>query len=175
MTDPSSIRIRPATSSDESFLVELIPRLRAFGPGPLRPPEAMDQAEQEAVRRALRNPSSETLLLVAELVGAASGESQDSMPAGLALAETHTDYFTGEQHGHLAILAVAEAAEGKGVGQSLMAAVEAWARRKGHRFLTLNVFDENHRAKAIYAKAGFRPDAIKYLKELGNPGAAGEP
>lgn len=172
---PPSIRIRPAIPSDESFLVDLIPRLRAFGPGPLRPPEAMDRAEQDAVRSALASPSSETLLLVAEIVGATSRVGPTPMRAGLALGEAHTDYFTGEQHGHLAILAVAEAAEGKGVGQSLMVAVEEWARDRGYRFLTLNVFDGNHRAKAIYAKAGYRPDAVKYLKELGDPGATDHP
>lgn len=198
MTDPPSIRIRRATLADESFLLDLIPRLRAFGPGPLRPPEAMDGAEQDAVRRALRSPSAETVLLVAEMMNGASeasrapggampaadgptpapsgampaagGPGRSQIRAGLAMGETHTDYFTGERHGHLGILAVAEAAEGKGVGQSLMAAVEEWALNRGYRFLTLNVFDGNHRAKAVYSRAGYKPDAIKYLKVLDDSG-----
>ncbi|MEX2527920.1 MAG: GNAT family N-acetyltransferase [Gemmatimonadota bacterium] len=167
MTAHSSIRIRPARPSDETFLVALIPRLRAFGPGPLRSPEAMDRAEQDAVRRALADASPDTVLFVAELTGADPLGTESPRPAGLALGESHTDYFTGERHGHLGILAVSEEAEGQGVGQALLAATESWARERGYRFLTLNVFDGNHRARSIYAKAGFRPDAIKYLKELG--------
>jgi GNAT superfamily N-acetyltransferase len=58
----------------------------------------------------------------------------------MAYAETGTDYFTKESHGHLAILIVAEAGEGRGVAPALLEAVESWAADRGYRFVALNVF-----------------------------------
>lgn len=99
-------------------------------------------------------------LLVAELDGAG--------PAGVAHAHTAADYFAGERHGHLSILAVAAAGEGKGVGRALLAAVEAWSGAQGHRFLTLNVFAGNDRARAVHECAGYGHDTLRYVKVLGD-------
>lgn len=141
--------------------MDVVPRLRAFGAPPLRPARAMDSAERQALERALASPAPDTLLVVAELdaIGA----------AGVAYAVSATDYFTGERHGHLSILAVIAAAEGQGVGRALLAATEAWALAQGYRFLTLNVFAGNRRARAVYERAGYAPDTIRYLKELETP------
>lgn len=52
-------------------------------------------------------------------------------------------------------LAVVPAARGRGVGRALLAAAEARARARGCGKLTLEVLEENHRARAVYARAGF--------------------
>ena len=156
--DPVSPRVRPAVAADHDAIVALVPRLRAFGDVPLRDADALDRAERETLERALHAPEPEAALLVAELD--APGV------AGVAYAHAATDYFTGERHGHLAILAVAAAAEGQGVGRALLGAVEDWARARGHRFVTLHVFAANARARAVYARAGFTPDTVRYYKEL---------
>jgi GNAT superfamily N-acetyltransferase len=150
--------VREAIAADHDFIIGVVPRLRAFGPPPLRPVESLDRAEREALERALAALPSDALLLVAELDAVG--------PVGVAYAETATDYFTGERHGHLGILAVTEAGEGQGVGRALLAATEAWATTLGYRFLTLNVFDRNERARAVYERAGYVPDTIRYVKEL---------
>jgi len=154
-----TIRVRSAMHADREFLVGIVPRLRAFGPSTLRPVDALDRAERETLLRALDDPKPDTVLLVAE--------DDVGHPAGVAFAESPTDYFTGERHGHLGILAVAAGAEGKGAGRALMAAVERWATECGYRFLTLNVFAGNERARTLYERAGFSPDTIRYVKELG--------
>ena len=79
---------------------------------------------------------------------------------------TQTDYFTREAHGHLAIIAVAEAGEGRGVGRALMAAVEQWAIGRGYRLLTLSVFEANTRARDLYERNGFGVDMLRLIKEL---------
>ena len=152
------ITIRDATAADRDFIVALVPRLRAFGPPPLRPPDALDHAERLTLERALDDPMPDALLVVAELAGVGR--------AGVAYAETWIDYFTGEQHGHLGILIVAEAAEGRGVGRALLEATEAWAAARGYRFVTLNVFADNAHARRVYERAGYVQDAIRYVKEL---------
>ncbi len=154
------VRIRPAAEEDRAFILSTVPRLRAFGPPPLRPADALDRAERAALEAALADEADDAILLVGELDGGA---------AGFAYAHTATDYFTGERHGHLAIIAVAEAGEGRGVGRALLEAVEGWSSARGHRFITLNVFAGNGRARAVYERAGYGPDTVRYAKELRRP------
>ena len=151
------LTLRPATAADLGFLRALVPRLRGFGPSMLRPAAAMDDAEQQAFAQAVTHPGPGHAVLVAEL---------DGHPAGAALFEEKTDYFTGEAHGHLGIIIVGDGAEGQGVGKALLDACEDWARARGHRFVTLNVFDRNARARRFYERSGWHPDAVKYVKEL---------
>lgn len=150
--------IRPADARDREFILDLVPRLRAFGPPPLRPASALDEAERATLERALQALAPDATLIVAEL--------PDLGCSGFAYAESLTDYFTRERHGHLNILAVAKTAEGRGVGQALLAAVETWSRAQGHRFLTLNVFADNRRARALYERAGYAVDIVRYVKAL---------
>ena len=153
-----SVTLRKATPGDRQFILDLVPRLRAFGPPPLRPAEALDEAERNALNRALDHPQPDHAIFVGEL--------PEVGPAGIAYVETATDYFTGERHGHLAILIVDESGEGQGVGKALLAAVEEWAAAQGYRFITLNVFAGNARARAVYERAGYSPDTVRYAKEL---------
>lgn len=156
------VSVRNARPDDHAAILALVPRLRAFGPSSLREPDDLDRAEREALAGALTAPRPDAAVLVAELPG---------LPlAGVAFVHEATDYFTRELHGHLSVLAVAEAAEGRGAGRALIAAAEAWARARGYRFLSLNVFAANARARAFYEQAGFAPDTIRYYK-VTSPGA----
>lgn len=76
------------------------------------------------------------------------------------------DYFTGEQHAHVNDIVVTAEAEGKGAGKLLLAKADEWAKQKNARWITLNVFDENFRARKVYEKAGYNIEWIKYLKEI---------
>jgi GNAT superfamily N-acetyltransferase len=158
------ITVRAARPADRDFIVSLVPRLRAFGPPPLRPPEAVDRAEREALERALDALPEGSALFVAERDGAG--------PAGVLYLETATDYFTQERHGHVAILVVSEAGEGHGVGRALLQAAEAWGVERGYRFLTLNVFGGNARARLLYERAGYAVDTVRYAKVLPDGGGA---
>lgn len=156
-----TVHVRAATPADRDFITGVVPRLRAFGPPPLRPADALDRAEVEALRQALDDPAPNSVLLVAELEGVG--------PAGVALADTAVDYFTHERHGHLSIIIVSEEGEGHGVGRALLEAVEAWSAARGHRFITLNVFAGNQRARRVYERAGYVEDTVRYVKELPPP------
>jgi GNAT superfamily N-acetyltransferase len=85
---------------------------------------------------------------------------------GAAYAECLTDYFTQETHGHLGILMVAENAEGHGLARLLVRTVEDWARGRGLRYLSLNVFAGNQRARSFYERAAFSVDTLRYVKPL---------
>jgi GNAT superfamily N-acetyltransferase len=153
-----SIKVRQARAEDRDFVLETTSRLSAFGPPPWR--EAADVVEGEArtLREFFESPDPSSALLIAE------AESGDAV--GFALLEEARDYFTHDWHGHLGILAVAEAAEGLGAGAALIRAAEAWARRRRYPTLTLNVFERNRHARDVYEHFGFQPDTIRYIKKL---------
>ena len=152
--------IRNARRDDLASLVALVPRLRAFGSQPLRTDAELDRAEVLTLTRAVETLEDDALLLVAERTAATP------WVVGVAYAETAVDYFTQEKHGHLGILAVAREAEGKGAGRAMMDAVESWAMGRGYRFITLNVFAQNERARMVYERAGYAADTIRYAKPV---------
>ena len=154
----TSFLVRPAAPCDLAGVVALVPRLRAFGAPPLRPIEALDAAEQRTIEQFFDAPPEGAHLWVAVTA--------DRGVIGAAYAHDAKDYFTGETHGHLGILAVSADVEGQGVGRALMAGVERWAAERAYRFITLNVFAGNARALGVYERAGYRPDTMRYVKEL---------
>ena len=152
------ITIRPATVADEPFLFRLTERLADF-PVPLwRTREMIARADNAVIREALDQPSPGTLLVVAETA--------ERTPVGYLLATTRDDYFTGKPHGHVEILAVEPAVEGRGIGRALLDAAEGWARSREYDHLTLNVFAANERARAVYGRLGWEPELIGYRKAL---------
>jgi RimJ/RimL family protein N-acetyltransferase len=47
-----------------------------------------------------------------------------------------------------------------------MRAAETWTRDKGYRKLTLNVFEQNHRARRLYERCGFAVETLRYTKPV---------
>jgi len=85
---------------------------------------------------------------------------------GYVLATTKHDYFTRTAHAHVEVLAVDAAAERRGIARALMGCGRGMARRRGYRWVTLNVFDTNARARALYDSLGYDRETIQYRKGL---------
>jgi GNAT superfamily N-acetyltransferase len=151
------IRVRTARGTDRGFVLQTAARLAAFGPPPWRSAEELVEGEVRTLRDFFESPDDGSRLLIAE-----SGDRR----LGFALLEELRDYFTLERHGHVGILAVTQDAEGKGAGSALMRAAENWARNRGYRTLTLNVFSTNDHARRVYEHFGFVQDTVKYVKVL---------
>jgi len=156
-----SVRVRAARPEDRAFVLETAGRLAAFGPPEWRTPEEVVEGEARTLRAFFETPLEDVALLVAETA--------PRELAGFAYLETLRDYFTREAHAHIGILAVAERAEGRGVGSALLSAAEDWARSRGARRLTLNVFEKNRRARALYERRGFRAESLRYVRPLEKP------
>lgn len=152
------ITLRTANPADEPLLLALTPRLAAFPLPAWRDRAQIALADHSILKAAVRDSPGDTLVLVAE-------ESPGRV-AGFVFAATHTDYFTARPHAHVEVLAVAPASEGRGLGRLLMSGVEDWARRRGLDHITLNVFDSNTRARALYERLGYEAELVKYRKTL---------
>lgn len=149
-----AVRIRSARSSDEAFVLATVARLATFGPPAWRPADEIVEGERRTLRAFFAAPPPEAELLIAE----------HDRATGFIYLESLVDYFTQERHGHVGMIAVSEEAEGAGVGRALMDAAESWARARGFRRLTLNVFEANVRARQLYERAGFRAETLRYVR-----------
>jgi ribosomal protein S18 acetylase RimI-like enzyme len=159
MSMNSEIRIRPATADDKDFIISLLPRLVEFGPPSWRDIDQIIATDTRLLSEKFLDQPPGTAIYIAE---DASG-----IALGFIHLQTGTDYYNHDEHGHIADLVVAPAGEGRGLGRLLIEKGEEWARAQGYRWLTLNVFAQNLRAREIYKRLGYGEDIMKYVKELG--------
>lgn len=150
--------LRAATAADEAFLLELTSRLAAFDVPAWRTPVEITRGDDAILLDALHRPAGDTLILIAE--------DDTGLPAGYVFVSTKTDYFTRERHAHIEVLAVRASHEGQGFGRRLLAAAEDWAQARGDQCITLNAFERNRRARAVYEHLDYQPETIHYRKAL---------
>jgi GNAT superfamily N-acetyltransferase len=162
------IAVRDGTAADRDFVIDTARRFAAFGPPPWRPALEVVAGEVRCLDDFFDGRLKGPALIVAEAPASpASGAGHaDRERLGFAFLEPAVDYFSGEPHGHLGMIAVTAAAEGRGAGSALMRAAEEWARGRGYTRLTLNVFAGNHRARTVYERRGFQVETVRYVKIL---------
>jgi GNAT superfamily N-acetyltransferase len=152
-----SITVREGSEAERDFVVDTARRFAAFGPPPWRSALEVVGGEVRCLDDFFDGRLEGRSLLVAEDSGA---------PLGFVFLEPEIDYFSGERHGHVGMIAVSERAEGKGAGAALMRAAEDWARANGFPRLTLNVFEGNARARAFYQRGGYQVETLRYVKPI---------
>ncbi|HSQ00628.1 MAG TPA: GNAT family N-acetyltransferase [Candidatus Dormibacteraeota bacterium] len=76
-------------------------------------------------------------------------------PVGIAVCFFGFSTFQARPLLNVHDLAVVPAQRGRGIGSALLAAAESRARQAGCCKLTLEVQDDNHRARAVYTRFGF--------------------
>ncbi len=153
-----TVHVRPSLPADREYIASLVTRFSEFDLPEWRSAAEIDHTNRLSLQKALEEPQPGAAVLVAE------DETQG--PVGFVHLETQADYFSGEEHGYIADLAVSRSFEGRGVGRLLLEAAEAWAQTKGFRLLTLHVFSGNVRAQRVYEKHGFKPELVKYVKVI---------
>jgi GNAT superfamily N-acetyltransferase len=153
-----AVAVRTARPDDRAFVVATAERLSEFGPPPWRTREEVVAGEVRMLVDWFERPRPDAEILVAV--------DADGERLGFAMMESPTDYFRRAQHGHVAILAVAAHAEGRGAGGALLQAADSWSRERGFRWVTLNVFHGNAHAREVYAHAGYAPESLRYWKPL---------
>jgi GNAT superfamily N-acetyltransferase len=153
----ATIIVRAGTATDRDFVIDTARRFAAFGPPPWRSALEVVSGEVRCLDDFFDRQMTGPTLLIAH---------DEQGPAGFAFLEHLVDYFSGERHGHLGMIAVTERAEGQGAGAVLMRAAEDWARANGYAKLTLNVFEGNDRARRVYERFGYKVETIRYVKMI---------
>lgn len=149
--------IRPATPNDRAFVLELADRLVSFDVPAWRSKAELVEGDRRALAGWFDGRPTGEAMLIAEL---------DGQPAGCAYLMTLVDYFDERPHAHLSVLAVTEAAEGRGVGSALIDASIAWAKVRQSSRLTLSALVTNARARGFYERRGFGGETIRYVLPL---------
>lgn len=153
------ITIRKALPVDAEFIASHAHRLLNFNLPAWRAneKEKMIQADTKHITNALLKDDPDDCIFIAI---------DEERACGFVRIVLLKDYYTGEQHAHVNDIVVIAEAEGKGIGKLLLQKADEWATAKKSRWITLNVFEENKRARAVYEKQGYRMEWIKYLKQL---------
>lgn len=79
---------------------------------------------------------------------------------------TERVHFTGEREGYVGELVVARERRKRGIGRSLMAAAEDWARRRQLTRISLETGSQNTAARAIYEDLGYLAEQVTLSKSL---------
>ncbi len=153
-----SVHIRQALPADREYISSLVPRFSEFDLPEWRSHEEIDRTNRLSLEKGLQEVPPGGAILVAE--------DEARGPVGFLRLETQHDYFSGEEHGYIADLAVSKSFEGTGIARLLLEAAEAWAQTRGYRLLTLYVFSGNARAQRVYERYGFQPELVKYVKVI---------
>jgi ribosomal protein S18 acetylase RimI-like enzyme len=162
----AGITVREGTADDRDFVIDTARRFAAFGPPPWRSPLEVVGGEVRCLDEFFDGRLSGRTLLIAESSSSGAGDAAGRVALGFAFLEPAVDYFSGDPHGHIGMIAVTEAAEGRGAGAALMRGAEAWARANGYAWLTLNVFEGNARARGMYERHGYQVETLRYVKPI---------
>lgn len=154
----TTFELRPSRPDDREFLLSLSPRLAGV-PGPAWHDLAAMEGFQErymAATFASADEGAQTLVAC----------SSDGRRLGYVHMRPSKDGVTDEPCGYVSLLALEKDAEGAGIARRMIEAAEAWARARGYRFLSLDVFADNRRAVEFYERRGFRTETLRMVKPL---------
>ena len=157
MDRPGAV-IRYYREEDRQALLHLASRL-TIGIAPWRSEAGMQAAAGTWVETSIARIGPEGTVFVAEL---------DGVVVGFASVAREVA-FTGEAQAYIGELAVTAGAEGQGIGQALLAAVEAWAREQKLHLLVLDTGAANQRARRFYERSRFQEESVRLTKVLSEP------
>lgn len=154
----SSFQTRAADVVDAPAIQQLLPRLADF-PSPTRlTTEDVWRYDGVAVAEWAAGDRPQTWVRVAV--------DQAEQVVGVAVASMVEDSFTGQSAVHLEVIVIDSRVDGHGLGQQLMAEIEADGRKRGARVMSLNVMVANERARRLYERLGFEEEMIRASKPL---------
>ena len=140
-----NLQVREADYADERDAEGILAVLDSYARAPVGGGQPLAPDVRERLIPMLRqHPTSLVLLAFA-----------DDEPVGIAVCFFGLSSFRARPLLNIHDLAVLPQHHGQGVGQALLKTVEERARRKGCCKLTLEVLDDNARARELYRRFGF--------------------
>ncbi|MCA1792115.1 MAG: GNAT family N-acetyltransferase [Thioalkalivibrio sp.] len=151
-------RIRPATPGDLAAMLAILPRLAEFELPPRRSAEDLWKGDAKTLERWAADGDPALIVLVAD--------APEAGVVGLALVRLQPEFMSGAPGAHLEAIGITPAADGHGIGKRLLAEAERAAIARGAQSMTLHVFANNERARAVYDRTGYRGELLRYVKHL---------
>lgn len=139
-------------------MLALMPRLASFDLPASRTPEHLWRDDAALLQQWSGGKADNCLVNVAV-------DSANTV-LGFALVSLRPELLSHEPSAHLEAIAVAQSAEGIGVGKALMTVSEETAKAHGAQTITLHVFANNKRARRLYERAGYDGELMRYIKPL---------
>jgi len=151
--------IDPATSDDTEAILALLPRLAEFNVPADRNPEDLWRGDAEMVSDWAAGNRPDVEALVART---------NKELIGVAIISFRKELLSSEPSAHLEVLALQKSAEGHGIAQALVQGAERLAVDNGAKSMSLHVFANNLKARALYERLDFEGELIRYFKLLDN-------
>ena len=153
-----SIVIRPAGQADVPAILEMLPRLANFELPDRRHAPHLWEGDAELLQQWAKEEAQNCFVEVAM--------DADGTILGATLTSLREELLSHEPSAHLEVLVVANGAEGRGLGKQLMASAEQQARNRGAGSITLHVFGNNVRARALYQQLGYEEELLRCIKHF---------
>ena len=150
--------IRLAAPADGEKMYTMLPRLAAFQLPKNRKPEDTYSGDAKMLRKWIDGKEQDCFVYVAV------NHTDDIL--GWSYVRMQPEFMSYEPGCHLEVILVDEQASGKGIGQALLDISETEAKKRGAQSMTLHVWKNNTRARAIYEKNGFTDELSRYVKWL---------
>jgi GNAT superfamily N-acetyltransferase len=153
----STITLRPATADDRAFIDSLSQRFSDVPHVSWHDIPAMEGFQARHTAASFAPVEGESTVIACD---------GDGQRLGYIHLRPGRDGVTDEPCGYISLIATTAEAEGRGVATRLMAAAEDWARGRGYRLLSLDVFADNRRAVDFYRRGGFKTETRRMVKPL---------
>ena len=153
----AGFRIVEADRSHGSAMLALMPRLADYDVPPTRNPRHLWEHDAEMMREWMEGR--EDCLVHVAL-------DDDGGVLGFSMVRLRPELLSHEPSAHLEAIALDKTAEGRGIAKALLDEAERAARAAGALSMTLHVFAVNGRARALYERAGYDGELMRYIKHL---------
>jgi ribosomal protein S18 acetylase RimI-like enzyme len=97
-----------------------------------------------------------------------TGPAQPTDRVGCLWMGTGIDQVLGLRHAHIFLLHIAIDHRRNGLGRWLIHTAETWAKGRGDRQISLQVFSHNEPALNLYGQLGYKPQSLALIKPLGS-------
>ena len=101
-----------------------------------------------------------------EVAGGSPSATSSGEPIGCLWVGNVIDQVGGTRHAHIFLVYVSPSHRRRGIGSALMAKAESWARQRGDRLISLQVFLSNQNALSLYEHQGYQPLSLFMHKSL---------
>lgn len=151
-------KIRPAAPADEAPIMALLPRLADFDVPHNRDAKDLWFGDSQLMKKSLAGQTDNTFVLVA-------ADEEDTAIA-VAMYTIKPELLSGAQSAHLEALAVNQDHARQGLAKQLIKICSDEALQKGATCMSLHVFANNNRARALYKSVGFDEELIRCYMPL---------